>query len=163
MFGKVLMLIGIFVLGFFASTIYASIAPENPVNIENPLVGSKDRISPFDRISEDKINVYKDRIVLDIQNEQWSYFAATRSMDHVLDAGTNAIQLVPQTEEDIHVGDIVSYESEYSDGIIIHRVVYKGEDEQGTFFVLKGDNNPASDTGRVRFDQIQRVVVALIY
>jgi hypothetical protein len=57
----------------------------------------------------------------------------------------------------------VSYKSVYATGNIIHRVVYKGQDEQGTYFIMKGDNLPTSDPGRVRFSQMERVVVGLIY
>jgi len=119
--------------------------------------------NPMDRIPEKAITVYKDRIVLDIQNAQWSTFTDTHSMEPVIFQGANALQLVPKSEDEIKVGDIVSYKSEYTDGTIIHRVVYKGEDEQGTYFVMKGDNLPTSDPGRIRFSQIQRVVVAIVY
>jgi len=162
MIGKLILLAGVFLLGLFASAIYGQIAPESPIGLEIP-TGSDDRPSPFDRISEDQIHVFQDRIVIDIADAQWSYFADTNSMDPVIDVGTNAIQLVPESEDDIHVGDIVSYESDYSGGIIIHRVVYKGQDEQGTYFVMKGDNNPISDPGKVRFNQTRRVLVGIIY
>ena len=162
MIAKALLLIGIFVLGFFASTIYAEIAPESPLNIENPF-GPKERASPSDWIPEDNIHVYKDRVVIDITNPQWASFTDTNSMDPVLDENTNAIQIVPKTVDDIKIGDIVSYNSDYSDSTIIHRVAYKGEDEEGTYFVMKGDNNPTSDPGKVRFEDILRVSVMLVY
>lgn len=122
-----------------------------------------ERENPNDRVPEKAIAVYKDRIVLDIQDAQWSTFTDTHSMEPVLFKGANALQVVPQSEEDIKVGDIVSYKSEYADGTIIHRVVYKGADEQGTYFIMKGDNLPTSDPGRVRFSQMQRVVIAIVY
>lgn len=132
-------------------------------SITMALTGVPERNSPKDRIPEKAIEVYGDRVVLDIQGAQWSTFTDTNSMDPILDQGANAIQLVPQSVDDIEVGDIISYNSEYAKGTIIHRVVYKGEDEQGVYFVVKGDNLPTSDPGRVRFDQIERVVVAIIY
>jgi len=63
----------------------------------------------------------------------------------------------------LSVGDIAAYSSDFADGTIIHRIVHIGNDEQGKYFVLKGDNNPTSDPGRVRFSQIKSVVVAIIY
>jgi hypothetical protein len=129
----------------------------------NPFDGVEARESPKDRIPEKAIAVYKDRIELDIQNAQWSTFTDTHSMEPVIMKGANAIQLVPRSEEDIKVGDIVSYKSDYAEGTIIHRVVYKGKDEKGAYFIFKGDNLPTSDPGRVRFSQMQRVVVAIVY
>jgi hypothetical protein len=119
--------------------------------------------NPMDRVPEKAIEVYKERIILDIQNAQWATFTDTHSMEPVIFKGSNAIELVPENEDDLKVGDIVSYRSVYAEGSIIHRVVYKGQDEQGTYFIMKGDNLPTSDPGRVRFHQIERVVVAIIY
>lgn len=119
--------------------------------------------APKDRIEERQIEVYADRIILDIQKAQWARFTDTKSMEPVIHAGSNAIEVVPEHEHDIQVGDIVSYESEYADGYIIHRVVYKGQDEDGTYYILKGDNIATSDPGRVRFEQVKSVVVAIIY
>ena len=119
--------------------------------------------SPADRVKEDQILVSKERVVLNLQNAEWATFTDTNSMDPVLDAGANAIEVVPASEDELQVGDIAVYESEYADGLIIHRIVYRGEDEKGTYFIFKGDNNPASDPGRIRFSQVRKVVVAIIY
>ncbi|MBC8500212.1 MAG: hypothetical protein H8D38_00415 [DPANN group archaeon] len=124
---------------------------------------SPEKPSPSDWIKENQIEVYSDRIILDIQNAEWAIFTNTNSMDPVIDEHASAIEIVPQSEADINVGDIVSYESEFADGSIIHRVVYKGQDEEGVYFIMKGDNNPTSDPGKVRFHQIKRVLVVIIY
>jgi hypothetical protein len=140
---------------------------ENGIRIEaaalNPFASVTPKESPADRIAEDNIAVYKDRVVLDIQNAQWATFTDTHSMEPVLVQGANALELVPHSADEIKVGDIVSYQSDLAEGTIIHRVIYKGQDEQGTYFIMKGDNLPTSDPGRVRFSQIERVVVGIIY
>ncbi|MDP2750014.1 MAG: signal peptidase I [Nanoarchaeota archaeon] len=119
--------------------------------------------SPADRIKQSDIHVLNDKVVIDIENPEWAMFTDTNSMDPLFDSGSNAIELVPKSEQEIQAGDIVSYKSEYADGIIIHRVAKIGTDEDGWFAVMKGDNNPTADPGKVRFDQIQRVVVAIVY
>lgn len=124
---------------------------------------NEDKASPFDRISEEQIMVYSDRIIIYINNAEWAGFDDTNSMDPVIDKGANAIQIVPTSSEDIHVGDIISYESDYADGIIIHRVTSIGSDEQGWYCIAKGDNNPSQDPGKIRFSQIKKVLVAVIY
>lgn len=122
-----------------------------------------DKASPFDRISEEHIRVYSDKVVIYINNPEWAGFDDTNSMDPVIDKGANAIQIIPQSTDDIHVGDIISYESAYADGVIIHRVIEISSDEDGWYCIAKGDNNPSQDPGKIRFSQIKKVLVAVIY
>ncbi len=122
-----------------------------------------ERPSPFTRIGEEQIKVYSDRVVIYLKNPEWATFTNTNSMDPVLDDGAYAIQVVPKSEDEIHVGDIVSYNSSLVDGIIIHRVISIGNDEKGTYYIVKGDNNPSPDPERVRFSQITRLVVVVVY
>lgn len=133
------------------------------INAYNPFASVTPKESPRDRIPEKAIAVYKDRVILDMQDVEWATFTDTHSMEPVIFAGANALEMRPKSEDDIKVGDIVSYKSEYAKGNIIHRVVYKGNDEEGTYFIMKGDNLPTSDPGRVRFTQVERVVIGLIY
>ena len=132
----------------------------NPLNFG----ASPERASPGDWIDDlSQIEVYSDRVILDIQDAEWAIFTNTNSMDPVFDETSSALEIVPESEADIEVGDIVSYNSEYAQGSIIHRVIYKGQDELGTYFIMKGDNNPASDPGRIRFEQMNRVLIAIFY
>jgi signal peptidase I len=84
-------------------------------------------------------------------------------MEPVISSRSYAIEVVPKSADQINVGDIISYESKYADGTIIHRVIQKNYDADGVYFILKGDNNPTQDPGKIRFDQVKRVVVAIIY
>lgn len=184
MLKNTLIILAAFVVGILASTMYSSYAgaeaqlqlPENNAdggfefsntNMLDAILG-REKIprevkSPRDRISEEQIFVGRDSVVLNIKNATWATFTDTNSMDPIIDSGSNAIEVVPHSEEDLEIGDIVAYESEYADGLIIHRIAYIGSDESGKYFVMKGDNNPTSDPGRVRFSQIKSVVVAIIY
>jgi signal peptidase I len=83
-------------------------------------------------------------------------------MDPLLDETSNAIQIAPTSPEDILVGDIISYDSRRGD-IIIHRVVNIGEDEEGIFYITKGDNVSRPDDEKVRFWQIRFITVGIIY
>ncbi|MGM5485329.1 MAG: signal peptidase I [Nanobdellota archaeon] len=134
---------------------------QEPVSAEKPFTrASEELMSPHDHIGEDRIHVYENRVVLDIDAD-WARFRDTNSMDPVLDKGTNAIQIIPESEDDVHVGDIVTYSSENGD--IIHRVIDIRHDEKGTYYVLKGDNNEEPDPVRVRFDDIKKILVGVIY
>lgn len=140
-----------------------NISEDSPLPSISNILNPKEQPSPYDWIKEENIHIYSDRVIIDVENPEWAAFADTNSMDPLIDMGVNAIEIVPEKESDIHLGDVVSYESEYADGIIIHRVVEIGKDDKGTYFILKGDNNSMKDPGKVRFSQIKRVLVAVIY
>ncbi len=173
-------------LGFMTSNIYADInaqtdntnslntvntADVNIANTRNTLneptnlgYNRTDEVpSPSAWITDKQIGVYSQRVILDIKDPQWATFTDTHSMEPVISSRSYAIEIVPESEDQINVGDIVSYKSRYADGTIIHRVIQKSNDADGVYFIMKGDNNPSQDPGKIRFDQIQRVVVAIIY
>jgi signal peptidase I len=116
--------------------------------------------TPSDWIEEEDILLYDDRIVLNIKNATVSNYVATGSMRPVFDEGANGIRVVPSSEDDIEVGDIVSYG--YNDGLIVHRVVEKGQDKNGVYFVVQGDNSLVND-GKIRFEDIEYVTIGVLY
>jgi len=135
-------------------------------NIEQPyaLVSSaEERPSPSNWIKEDQIKVYKDRIIIEIPNAEWAKFTDTNSMDPVLDETTNAIEIIPKSYLDIKEGDIISYSIPNVQGVIIHRVLETGFDKDGWYAITKGDNVETKDPYKIRFENIKRVVVAIIY
>ena len=123
---------------------------------------TKERISPADHITEDKIHVYKDHIYIDLEDAGWGTFLDTNSMDPVLDAGHNSIEIKPDSFKDIEIGDIIVYEHE-EHGYIIHRVVATGFDNDGWYCTAKGDNNYSEDPWKIRFEQIEGIVVGIFY
>lgn len=123
---------------------------------------TNERASPSDWIEEENIHVYEDRVVIDLEGAEWAKFTDSNSMDPVLDKGSNAIQIIPDDPAQINEGDIISYRSD-SGSVIIHRVQETGEDEEGWYAIAKGDNNDKPDPQLVRFDDIGRVTVAVIY
>ena len=116
--------------------------------------------APSDWVSEKLIEVTKDGVIIKIPKASISRYAPTGSMRPVLDKGANGIRIVPNSPDSIKVGDIVSYKS--SSGLIVHRVVEKGTDSKGTYFLVKGDNNAFAD-GKIRFKDIKYVTVGVIW
>ena len=151
-FWKSIVLISIVFIVLFVTIIFAD---------AEGLISAPERSSPGDWIKEDQIRVYSDHINLDIKNANWSKFTNTNSMDPFLDEASNAIEIMPESPEDIQVGDIISYETVY--GILIHRVTEIGEDGDGIYYIMKGDNNTLRDPFKVRFSDVHGVLVAIIY
>lgn len=116
--------------------------------------------APYDFIKEEQIIAYENKIVLEIENYSLSRYSPSKSMVPVLDSGANGIGIKPKSEDELHVGDIITFKQ--NNDLIIHRIVEKGIDKDGWFFITKGDNNNITD-GKIRFSQIDSVLVALIY
>ena len=159
-----LSILAIFLLGIiFGHTLATTAASLTGAAIDTPqsFGAQSDLPMPRDRVSEEQIIVTNDRVVLDLQGASWSRFTDTGSMAPFLDTGANAIHLAPRYPEELQAGDIISYRIA---GItIIHRIIATGYDDRGWYAITKGDANPSSDPFKVRFDQIERVLVAIIY
>ena len=150
-----------FMLGLIFNDAYSELS-----SVERPLSLFQDGVekdSPGDWIKEDQIKVYNDRIIIDLKDAEWASFTNTNSMDPVLDEAANAIEIIPKSSDNIKVGDIISYKSDYADGTIIHRIIKISKDDDGWYCIVKGDNNQSPDPGKIRFKQIKRVLVAIIY
>ncbi|MBA3064133.1 hypothetical protein FP803_01715 [Candidatus Woesearchaeota archaeon] len=158
---QVITVLLVFMLGLIFNDAYSELS-----SIEKPLSLFQDGVekdSPGDWIKEDQIKVYNDKIIVNLKDAEWASFTDTNSMDPVLDETANAIQIIPKSTDDIRVGDILSYKSDYADGTIIHRIIKISSDEEGWYCIVKGDNNQSPDPGKIRFNQIKRVLVAIIY
>jgi len=172
--------IAVFVLGWLSNVMFTSLGTVNaqPIassqGINSAELASdstssssvpRERASPTDRLTINDVHVTDNQVIIDGvkgRGYETAIFTDTNSMDPLIDEGTQAIQIVPLTNDDINVGDIISYDSGMY-GVIIHRVIQIGNDEQGWYAIVKGDNNPSADPIKVRFPMIRRVLVAVIY
>ncbi len=127
---------------------------------ESPTLNAE---SPSDTISEAQIRVYGNKVIIEITNAQWSSYTKTKSMSPVLDYGANGIEIIPKSRDELHIGDIVAYETIWNNIPVIHRIIDIKQDGLGTYYVMKGDNNAAADSIKVRFDQMRYKLVAIIY
>ncbi len=120
-------------------------------------------LTPSDTVSEKQILVYHDQVIIKIPNAQWASYLDTGSMEPILNSDSHGIEIIPKSEKEIHVGDIIAYNANWYDTPVIHRVVDIKQDEEGTYYVLKGDNNKTIDPEKVRFKQIKYKLIAIIY
>lgn len=58
-------------------------------------------------------------------------------------------------QNDIKVGDIVSYKSSQDDVIVTHRIIEIKEENGQTIYVMKGDSNKSQDSEIVTYSKIQ--------
>ena len=154
-------LIIIAVLCIFAFGWYANFAFSNS-NLEIPFsVNASEQPSPKDRISEDQIRVLEDKIIINVPNAFWASYADSNSMDPLLDTEANGLELIPESKEDLQVGDVIAYQTDY--GLIVHRIIEINQDEQGWYCITKGDNATITDQQKIRFEQVRFVLIGVIY
>jgi len=151
----------VFLLGFLSCMLvfYGVFYSDVEVPFGTGLV-SFDASAPNDWVSDEDIIVLDDKIILRVANATLSSYADSGSMKPVFDEGANGIRIVPISADEISVGDIVSYR--IGSILVVHRVVEKGLDDDGVYFVMKGDNNLVSDS-KVRFEDIEYVTVGVIW
>lgn len=152
-----------FSAGYTTNLVQAT--PTNPTAAVIGTGGAEEQLSPQDWIKEEDIKVYEDKIIINIDNPVWARFADTNSMDPVFDQGSNGLEIPVHNQEILMPGDIVTYKSKYSDGTIIHRIVFKGTDEKGTYYVLQGDNLDRPDPEKIYASEnrIENVLIGIIY
>lgn len=118
-------------------------------------------IGPKPRVSIANLTLSKDSAIINVDNLIPGIIAPTQSMSPTLEEDMIVLEKRPLSSSEIAVGDIIVYE--FKGSRIIHRVIALGEDDIGWYAILKGDNNPAPDPQKVRFEQVRGIVVGIIY
>ena len=131
--------------------------------VEEKKANGEEKQSPADRIQDSDINVFANSVRIDIKNAKWRKFIDSNSMDPLIDEGTTTIEIKPKNADEIEVGDIIAYKVEGYDYAFVHRVIEIGNDENGVYFITKGDNYFKEDPDKVRFKDVEGVVVGILY
>ena len=151
---------GFLIGNLFNQTTSVNLSLEKPFS-DTVIVSSRSTSAPSDAINVSDIEVNDKQIVFNVPGARISSYADSGSMLPILNQNANGIEIVPQNESQIHIGDIITYQDNEGN-LIVHRVVKISEDNQGTYFVTKGDNAAAND-GKIRFSQIKYLTIAIIY
>jgi hypothetical protein len=153
----------IFLMGFIscAFLLYILFFVQNINYITGFAIGNNQEVSsPMNRIPNKDILVFPDRVVLLVQDATLTNYDDTGSMNPTIGKNTKGIRISPKEESEIQVGDIVSFRR--NNVLIVHRVIERGIDEEGVFFITKGDNNPFPDE-KIRFQDIEYLTLAIIW
>ena len=131
--------------------------------VEEKKANGEEKESPADRLQDSDINVFANSVRVDIKNAKWRAYIDSNSMDPLIDEGTTTIEIKPKNANEIKVGDIVAYDVEGYDYAFVHRVIEIGNDENGVYFVTKGDNYYKEDSNKVRLNDVEGIVVGVLY
>lgn len=150
--------IAIIVVSFFLIPFKSPFAVKNMR--EMPLGSSQEKQSPSNYLNESQIEIQDNMVIIKIGNASIGKFANTSSMMPLINENSNSIRIVPVKPEQIHVGDIITFEQDNI--LVVHRVVETGYDAEGWYAITKGDNTAESD-GRIRFWQIKYITIGILY
>lgn len=117
--------------------------------------------APFDHIKKEQIVITGNKIIIQNKNINWAEYTGSGSMNPILTSTANGIEIKPRDVNSIHVGDIISYY--YNNELIVHRVVKIGVDDEGWYAITKADNLQKEDPIKIRFNQINGVLIGVIY
>ncbi len=156
---KIIFVIAVFILGFMTAFFANSfIYPSLEYPLTSFTIGEAS--APSDFIEEDKIEVYQDKVIIMIEDASLSSYASTGSMIPIFDTGANGIRIVPKSPDEIEIGDIITFEKDSL--LIVHRVIEKSTDNEGIYFITRGDNNFYTD-GKIRFADIKYKTIGILY
>ncbi len=116
--------------------------------------------SPSNFLDESSITANNTSVTFFVEKPSFIRYEDSGSMVPTLGANSTGVVITPKTEDEVNVGDIVTFRK--NGELIVHRIVEKNYDKNGTYFITKGDNNNIDD-GRIRFQDIESVLVAVIY
>ncbi len=153
-------IVAILLLDIIFIKAYTETETEQPVTAGSVQSMQTIKYSPGNFIDEKDIKIYDDEIIIKIKNASLSKYKSSGSMAPVFNIGANGIIIQPESEDQINVGDITTFEK--NNRLIVHRVIKKSTDKQGTYFITKGDNNNFNDP-KIRFSDIKYITIAIIY
>jgi len=117
------------------------------------------------KIPRDNLFFYPDKATITLEKYSWIYFneSDTDSMYPTITKNSYALGLPVNETSAINIGDIIYFKIPQVQQSYVHRVVDKGVDELGEFFITKGDNNNLRDNVKLRRNNIAYVIAAIIY
>lgn len=117
---------------------------------------------PYDFIKNSDITLVDGKLIIDVHDKKivLSNYIDSESMEPLINKYSTGIGIKISSAEQINVGDIITFRQ--NGVLIVHRIIEKGFDEKGMYFITKGDNNNFDD-GKIRFEQIESVLIGMVY
>ena len=120
--------------------------------------------SPKDRLDEDDVFYLFDKVIINSGNNY--FYGVIGGSESMTPFFKQASIIGTKNKYDIQIGDIIIYK--YNDPqrgtiSIVHSVCNILRDDEGIYFVTKGYSNGSPDDRKIRLNQIEAVVMSIIY
>ena len=114
--------------------------------------------APFPRM-KGQVSVYDDKMCINGTFKTHNTLG-TGSMSPVWLKHHTLVTIKP-TKSNVYIGDIITFHERNT--TISHRIIDIKNDEEGRYYVTKGDNNKKKDNFKIRFENITGIAVGIIY
>jgi len=122
---------------------------------------------PCSRLSLKNLKIYEDNTAYFGERTIYvTHSIGYGSMRPYSDINITILYWKKQPTDKICVGDVISYKKSCvsnDNSTIHHRIIAENKDENGTYYIAKGDNNPTQDGCKVRPQDIIGIDVGVIY
>lgn len=137
-----------------------------PTIEEHPLYEYSYNLSQCDlksKINKNNIKFYPNKVIV-YEDFTYGVLSDTWSMLPLVDETSFFIlQDITKYNKEINICDIIIWKDPNSLEQYGHRVIYKGYDKEGLFYVTKGDNTKHNDAKKIREDMVRFMVVGILY
>lgn len=144
----------IFLLGVFAGQFL-------PIGVEERLAFGDASVQSVARIPFDDIKVYPDSVSIDVEGVKYAK-VVSNSMAPVITDKSTVLEKAPSGSGDIQVGDVISFYEPSVNGVVLHVVTEKLEENGAVSFRTKGTANPNADPWVVPFENVKGVLVGVL-
>ena len=97
-------------------------------------------------------------VIIELKKPRLAAVWSSNSMERYIDSGHCLIEETEFTQDDIHIAQVIVHS-----GGIVHSVYALGADIDGWFCRTWGDNNYEPDPQKVRFEDIEAIVVCPVW
>jgi len=129
-----------------------------PVTAEERLAASDLAFESTQRVPFDAISVYPDEVRISVPSLRYAQ-VTSNSMAPIITDKSTVFEKIPESVEDILVGDIISFYEPTNNAVIIHAVINILSIDGQVYYETKGLANPEKDPWLVPFAQVEGVLV----
>lgn len=114
--------------------------------------------TPKDRVDEKDIQLRHDKVIIKLSEASLSTLEDANSDSSLFSPGTQGLVMNISSASELKEGDIVSYYSSSKGRMVFGRISKIGTDKQGWYAQLYSEGRL-----KIRFNQLNKVVVAVLY
>ncbi len=118
----------------------------------------KERDTPKDRIKEEDIQLRHNSVIINIPGASLSKLDDKSSRESLFSSHSEGLVMNVSSPSELKAGDIVSYFSPSKQMMVYGRISHIGEDKEGWYAQFSSEGRR-----RIRFNRIEKVVVAVLY
>ncbi|MEM3154376.1 MAG: signal peptidase I [Candidatus Woesearchaeota archaeon] len=153
MFKGVVIAVLFFILGFSLHAV--------PLPAETRLATTDAEVESTQRIPFESIKVYADRVEIGYAGLNYAT-VNSNSMAPIITDKSVVFEKVPESPDEIKVGDVISFYEPSENAIVLHAVIEVLDANEGTFYKTKGLANPEADPWLVPYDNVKGIMVGTV-